>query len=317
MVYNILNLEKFKWNFKNYEELIFFYRNFPKELFSELHIYTETHHILPRCLGGENTKDNLIELPWMIHVLAHYLLAKQLEPIDKEASIKNFYAVRMVLNQDKVENVEELKKIAELKAIELEMKNKLNCKRIFIKKDGEKSIQIFEDEFEQYEKLGWSRGRNFKKGNTGTVWINDGTKSIQIPKDELDDYLNKGFQKGMFKTKAMKEYNHAQTGEYTTKGRKWIFKGNESLLVKPEKVDEYLESGWSLGSNRAPMKGKKNPHSEETRKKLSIANKGKPKSLEHRKRLSEIRKGLHWFTNDEKNIQARECPEGFRAGRII
>lgn len=314
MVYNILNLKDFKWDFENYESLILFYRNFSKELFSKFHVYTEVHHILPKCLGGENTKDNLIELPWMIHILAHYLLAKQLEPIDKEASVKNFYAVRMILNQDKVENIEELKKLSELRAIELEMKNILNCKRIFIKKEGEKSVQIFEDEFPKYEKMGWVKGRNFKDPS-GKVFVNDGTKNYLISKEELDSYLEKGFQRGMFKTAAMLEYSHKS--EITTKGWKWVFKGTKSLLIEPEKLNEYLEKGWVLGSGRAPMKGKKNPHSLETRKKLSEANKGKPKSLEHRKKLSESRKGLHWFTDGTTNISARECPEGFRKGRTL
>ena len=31
-------------------------RDLPKE------IYKETHHIIPRCLGGLNSKDNLVEL---------------------------------------------------------------------------------------------------------------------------------------------------------------------------------------------------------------------------------------------------------------
>ena len=38
--------------------------------------YTEKHHILPRCFGGDNEKDNIVVLPYRLHVMAHYLLAK-------------------------------------------------------------------------------------------------------------------------------------------------------------------------------------------------------------------------------------------------
>ena len=36
----------------------------------------ETHHIIPRCLGGKNTKDNLAKLTPEEHYLAHQLLVK-------------------------------------------------------------------------------------------------------------------------------------------------------------------------------------------------------------------------------------------------
>ncbi len=38
--------------------------------------YTETHHIIPRCMGGSNSKDNLVELTPEEHYLAHQLLVK-------------------------------------------------------------------------------------------------------------------------------------------------------------------------------------------------------------------------------------------------
>lgn len=38
--------------------------------------YTETHHIVPKCLGGLNSKDNLAVLTAKEHFIAHYLLTK-------------------------------------------------------------------------------------------------------------------------------------------------------------------------------------------------------------------------------------------------
>lgn len=38
--------------------------------------YKETHHIIPKCLGGDNSKGNLVELFPEEHLLSHLLLAK-------------------------------------------------------------------------------------------------------------------------------------------------------------------------------------------------------------------------------------------------
>lgn len=38
--------------------------------------YVETHHIIPRCIGGKNDKSNLVLLSAREHSLAHVLLAK-------------------------------------------------------------------------------------------------------------------------------------------------------------------------------------------------------------------------------------------------
>jgi len=38
--------------------------------------YTEVHHIIPRCLGGDNSPDNLVRLTPEEHYVAHQLLVK-------------------------------------------------------------------------------------------------------------------------------------------------------------------------------------------------------------------------------------------------
>jgi len=49
-------------------------RQLPKE------IYTEKHHIVPKCLGGTNEKSNLTVLTAREHFLVHLILARKLYP---------------------------------------------------------------------------------------------------------------------------------------------------------------------------------------------------------------------------------------------
>ena len=41
-----------------------------------LNCYKETHHVIPRCVGGSDDKENLVELTPEEHYLAHQLLVK-------------------------------------------------------------------------------------------------------------------------------------------------------------------------------------------------------------------------------------------------
>lgn len=50
--------------------------NARKNLAERTGIYTEKHHIVPRSLGGKNTKDNLVRLTAREHFVCHWLLVK-------------------------------------------------------------------------------------------------------------------------------------------------------------------------------------------------------------------------------------------------
>lgn len=38
--------------------------------------YLETHHIIPRCIGGTNDEENLVNIPAKVHFICHLLLSK-------------------------------------------------------------------------------------------------------------------------------------------------------------------------------------------------------------------------------------------------
>lgn len=55
--------------------------------------YHEKHHILPKCLGGTNDKENLVLLTFREHYIAHLLLTKCYEDIN--AKRKMIYGLWM------------------------------------------------------------------------------------------------------------------------------------------------------------------------------------------------------------------------------
>ena len=55
----------------------------------------DTHHILPRCLGGDNSKNNLVELTRREHYIVHLLLTKFTVG---DARKKMFYALHRITN---------------------------------------------------------------------------------------------------------------------------------------------------------------------------------------------------------------------------
>ena len=63
---------------KTYDSLIEKRRKFPltKDKNDPNYIYCETHHILPKCLGGSNEEENLVNLTAREHFIAHMLLVK-------------------------------------------------------------------------------------------------------------------------------------------------------------------------------------------------------------------------------------------------
>ena len=101
----------------------------------------------------------------------------------------------------------------------------------------------------------------------------------------------------------------------------------EELIFLPRSEHEAFRKGKPRSAEtRRKMKGNKNAlgyhHSEETRKRMSEAHKGKKFTEEHKKKLSAVRKGntntkgMRWFNNGKINTMAKECPNGFVPGRL-
>ena len=90
------------------------------------------------------------------------------------------------------------------------------------------------------------------------------------------------------------------------------------FLTKSEHIRLHLLCKHHSEETRKKMseaqKGKQ--LSEDTRKKIAEARKGKRLSEEHKRKLSEAHKGNHWYNNGVTSILAKTCPEGFVPGRL-
>lgn len=57
-------------------------------------IYTETHHVIPRSLGGTDDPSNLVELTAREHFICHWLLTKMHTGEDRSKMINALYIMR-------------------------------------------------------------------------------------------------------------------------------------------------------------------------------------------------------------------------------
>lgn len=63
------------WYYKQYNNLIIKCQEMEKQGYPK-GMYTEVHHILPKCQGGTNDKSNLVRMPVRYHIFAHIFLMK-------------------------------------------------------------------------------------------------------------------------------------------------------------------------------------------------------------------------------------------------
>ena len=114
------------------------------------------------------------------------------------------------------------------------------------------------------------------------------------------------------KHKMSEAHKGKKLSEETRKKLSEVHKGHLTPEETRKKISE---------ANKISMKGNKCHkgchHSEEARKKMSEAwDYNKHFIEETRKKISETFKSLCWFNNGERNIRAKECPEGFVPGRL-
>lgn len=129
--------------------------------------YIERHHIIPRSLGGNNSKYNIAPLTAREHYICHLLLTKFTSSIAKQ---KMFYALHRLQNRPnsvkiKTSRLYEYLRTNHAKVVSNHFKSLPNCG--FAKTKGKRHEEIFGKERSDEIK------RNIRKTNTERVWTDE------------------------------------------------------------------------------------------------------------------------------------------------
>lgn len=163
-------------------------------------IYTERHHIIPKSLGGDNSKSNLVKLTAREHFLCHWLLTKMTTNHDKikmmsglwmMSNIKNEHHQRYIINSRTYENIristaKEFSKNLTGRKLSEETKRKISQTRKEKIKSGE--IKVNEDK-EKYKII--SEKRKGKKHSDQTKQKIGNSHRGKIISEQQKEYLSK------------------------------------------------------------------------------------------------------------------------------
>ena len=194
--------------------------------------YGENHHIIPKCMGGTNKKENIVKLTAREHFICHWILTRIFP-----SNIKIFYAFSsMVL----LENKTQQRFTPSSRTVEYvkEEVNKFKRDTCWVNKDGY-SHKIKKQDTEIYLLQGYSRGRgiSYNKGKISMVF-QDVNRYVEVSQVQM--YLEKGYTLGNTnKGKKLK----TSSG----KGRVCINNGTTTKRVFPQELDYYLKEGWKKG----------------------------------------------------------------------
>lgn len=186
--------------------------------------YKEKHHILPRCLGGKDNQENLVELTAREHFIVHMLLCKFTVGQAKYKMAYAFHAMCKLKNKYHNRKYITNSKLAEKFRIQFnkaligrklpeyvkeKIANSLKGEKSFWY--GKQHTQETKDKMSKKAKgkqnaLGMKHTEDAKKrmsesklGNKhtlGMICVNKDNKTKMIYKNELENYLNLGFIKG-------------------------------------------------------------------------------------------------------------------------
>lgn len=176
---------------------------------------TQTHHIIPRCLGGTNEDNNLIELRVKDHLVAHILLSEAYADDPKLS-----YAAYVMGRNLSDGQYEELRKRHLINLREATIKRN---KEYFFMHKGEDEVFVRREDCSEYLELGYVEGMSLahrkklgdsrrglkrseetkkrlrdsnKHTHIGDIWINNGEKEITISPELLSDYTSIGYTRG-------------------------------------------------------------------------------------------------------------------------
>ncbi len=242
--------------------------------------YKEKHHILPRCLGGNNSKDNLVELTAREHFMVHMLLCKfttgqakrkMYYAFNAMCSFKNAERYNKVNSRlvDKIrsnfkfteEHKQKISKANKGKTISKEHIEKLRQASIGNKnclgKKASLETRLKMSALRKGRKLTEEHKRKIGLTSIGRKQSKESilkrtSKTIGMKRtQEFKDRMSEIASKRVFSETTRKKISLSLLGNKYSLGRKHINKDGKSKMVNANEVDKYLNQGYKLGMDRS------------------------------------------------------------------
>jgi len=175
--------------------------------------YKEKHHIIPRCLGGKDTKDNLAILTAREHFIVHMLLCKFTTGIAKQKMYFAFNAMCTYKSPNKTHKV--TSRIAQKLRLEF-------VKLLTGKKFSKETIAKL-SKFQKGRKHSKEHIEKIRLANLGKKFTEEHKKKLSIIK----------------------------MGKPTTNGMIFITKDGKNKLIKKEQLNEYQNLGYTVGRDES------------------------------------------------------------------
>lgn len=138
--------------------------------------YTESHHVIPKCLGGNNDKANIVVLPARAHFICHWLLTKMVE---KQAKYKMLEALSVFSNNTN-RNIK-------LNSKELAIIREANAKASSLRNQGNQFWKFRQPDSDVLKSI---KSTNAKKSR----WVNNET--IERFTQDHEEYIEQGYHYG-------------------------------------------------------------------------------------------------------------------------
>jgi len=223
--------------------------------------YTESHHIIPQSLGGNNDKENLVDLTAREHFICHWLLIKMTEGDDRS---KMLYALQGMKAENKYQQRYHTKitaRVYEKYRIEHAQNHSETMKGRTPPNKGKKMSEEQKQLLREKAKANHSSGKVYseesqKKRLSKMVGYkhSEETKQKQSlaskgkpkgPMSEEEKLKRSVKQKGIAKVKT-----HGANVANAVLGNISINKDGFEKKVKKDALQSFLDQGWQIGGKK-------------------------------------------------------------------
>lgn len=207
--------------------------------------YTETHHIIPRCLGGSDDESNLVKLTAKQHFICHLLLTKMFIPNTYE-HFKMLHAFCMMDRGTCNAKMQRYTSRIHEKQRQ-QFSEYLRLKQLGTNNNQYGTIWIYNDELKECKKInktdcvptGWKKGRVLN-------WVKHFQQQLKQKRNIIKNCIECGVTLNN-KSPLQTFCTNGKCGNsYRFKNAKTVmmYRGNETKEVKVQNVPAYKKYGW-------------------------------------------------------------------------